>query len=332
MLYLAILTFLTIFLYFLTKRMLDEKINISTYKYQKLVKTYDKLFKENEALKASNSESERLLHDTIGLYDITREIRKVLDENRIFALFKEHINKHVRINDCLWLDSGQDISKYKNDLVIPITINKNNIGYLVAVGLNQNDEAKFKILAHQFISGIKGARLFKKIQELTVTDSLTEIFNRRYFLERYKEELERSRKFKYNLSFLMIDVDHFKDFNDHYGHLVGDAILREVTKTIKENIRQIDFMGRYGGEEISVVLTETNKEQAGLAAERIRHSIETKNIKVYDEEIKVTISIGIATFPFDTREEQKLIDFADQALYRAKEEGRNRTCMYGSTR
>ena len=91
--------------------------------------------------------------------------------------------------------------------------------------------------------------MYQKVQELTITDSLTQVYNRRYFLERFHEELERSQKNNLNLSFLMLDVDNFKKYNDRYGHLVGDAILRQVAKTIRDTVRQIDFIGRYGREE-----------------------------------------------------------------------------------
>jgi len=159
---------------------------------------------------------------------------------------------------------------------------------------------------------------------LAITDSLTGVSSRRYLMERFSEEIERSRKFKYNFSFLMVDIDHFKDYNDRYGHLVGDAILREVSKSIKENIRQIDLVGRYGGEEFSVILTETDKEGARLAAERIRQAIENKHIRIYDEDLRVTISIGVSIFPDDAYEARQLIEKADQALYQAKQAGRNR--------
>ena len=125
----------------------------------------------------------------------------------------------------------------------------------------------------------------------------------------------------------MIDIDNFKQFNDRYGHLVGDAILRQVAKTISQAVRQIDFIGRYGGEEISVVLAETNKEQANFAAERIRQAITAQVIKVYDEELKVTASIGVSTFPDNALNMQNLIEMADQALYLAKETGKNKVCF-----
>jgi diguanylate cyclase (GGDEF)-like protein len=140
--------------------------------------------------------------------------------------------------------------------------------------------------------------------------------------------MERSKKFNYRFSCLMIDIDHFKDYNDRYGHLVGDAILKEVSKSIKENIRQIDLIGRYGGEEFSIVLTETDKEKAQFVAERIRQAIEYKSIRVYDEDLKVTVSIGICEYPADGKNARELFDKADAALYQAKQEGRNRVCVY----
>ena len=126
----------------------------------------------------------------------------------------------------------------------------------------------------------------------------------------------------------MIDIDYFKDYNDRYGHIVGGAILRELAKTIQQNIRQVDLMGRYGGEEFSLILSETDKETVRFAAERIRRAIEDKRIRAYDEELKITVSIGISTFPFDGKDIKTLIDKADAALYRAKETGRNRVCIY----
>jgi len=217
---------------------------------------------------------------------------------------------------------------HEGSLVFPLVIQQDTIGYLIASQIREEDKERFQILAQQFLIGLKRALLYKKMQELAITDSLTQLFSRRHFLDRFKEELNRSRKFKYSFSFLMVDIDKFKDFNDKYGHLVGDAILREVSRTIKETIRQIDFVGRYGGEELSVILVETDKEQARFAAERLRQAVEAKNIRVYDEELKVTISIGIATFSRGSETADKLIESADKALYAAKQAGRNRVCAY----
>ena len=126
-----------------------------------------------------------------------------------------------------------------------------------------------------------------------------------------------------------MDVDHFKNFNDKFGHLVGDQILREIGRLIKENIREIDFAGRYGGEEFCVVLPVTDRYGANFAAERLRAAVEEASIKAYDTTIKATISIGIATFPTDGKTVMELLDKADWALYRAKKKGRNCICAFG---
>jgi diguanylate cyclase (GGDEF)-like protein len=284
---------------------------------------------ENTKLKTENSDLEKLTEETIALYDITNQICKTLDEDEIFSIFNEHINRYISIADCRFLKDDADLSQYSKHTVLPLKIHKSRIGYLVACGIEQKDKDKFYILAQQFLVGIKRAFLYRKVQELTITDSLTGVFNRRYFLEKFIEEIKRSKKFKHNFSFLMVDIDHFKSFNDNYGHLVGDAVLREVAKTIKENIRQIDFMGRYGGEELSIVSVETDKNQAGFVAQRIRQAIESRRVSVYDEVLQVTISIGVSTFPEDGNDASPLIDKADGALYLAKQTGRNRVCLYG---
>jgi diguanylate cyclase (GGDEF)-like protein len=146
-------------------------------------------------------------------------------------------------------------------------------------------------------------------------------------LEKLEEEINRSKKFKLSFSFLMVDVDNFKKINDNYGHLVGDVILRGVSKSIKDSTRQIDFMGRYGGEELAVILTETDKEESLVIAERIRQAVESNKIAAYDESLNVTISIGISLFPADATEVLSLIDKADQALYQAKQSGRNKVVL-----
>ena len=200
-------------------------------------------------------------------------------------------------------------------------------GYLAVDRILEADKEKFGILIQQYLFGLKRALLYQKVQGLTITDMLTNVYCRRYFLERFTEELKRSKKNKLSLAFLMIDIDNFKQFNDRYGHLVGDAILRQVAKTIRDAVRQIDFIGRYGGEEISVVLAETNKEQANFAAERIRQAIASELIRVYDEELTVTVSIGVSIFPDNALSMQNLIEIADQALYLAKETGKNKVCF-----
>ncbi|MCX5703008.1 MAG: GGDEF domain-containing protein, partial [Candidatus Omnitrophica bacterium] len=320
------LSLLTILLYIVVKKILEKGLAERKNNYTSLKNEYEKLVQENTGLKKDNSYLEGLAEETIALYDITKDICKTLDEKEIFDIFKERIKRYVAISDCRFLKLDADLAGYASYTVLPLKIHKSQIGYLVARGIKEKDRDKFHILAQQFLVGARRAFLYHKVQELAITDSLTSVFNRRYFFEKLDEEIKRAKKFKHRFSFLMIDIDHFKSFNDRYGHLVGDAVLREVAGAIKENIRQIDFMGRYGGEELSIVLVETEKDQAEYAAERIRQAVESRRLAVYDEVLEATISIGISMFPDDGNAAASLIDKADQALYLAKQAGRNRVC------
>lgn len=328
MLSLSILIILVIGGYIWLRRILEKSFLKVKAAYNSVQAEYEDLILENKNLKDTNSVLIKAAEETTTLYDITKEICKSLDEDKVFSNFSSQINKYIEIGDCKFLKGEIDLSQYKDCTILPLKLDKGHIGYLIASQIKDEDRDKFHILAQQFLLGIKRTILYEKVQELAITDSLTAVSSRRYLMMRLNEEIERSKKFKYNFSFLMTDVDHFKDYNDRYGHLVGDAILREVSKSIKENIRQIDLVARYGGEEFSVILTETDKDGARFAAERIRQAIGSKQIKVYDEDLRVTISIGISVFAQDGADAKTLIDCADQALYRAKGFGRNRVCLY----
>lgn len=289
-------------------------------KYKRLLSVQSHFNKDSQGL-------QDILERKIALYDMAKDISRSLDKDKIFESFYNQIHKYIKVKDCLMLPADADISQHSNYFILPLEIEKELIGYLAVSRMSDEDKDKFNILAQQFMLGIKRAFLYHRLQELAITDSLTGVFSRRYALERLEEEIARSQKFNYKFSVAMLDIDHFKGYNDRYGHLVGDAILKEISRVTKDSIRQIDLIGRYGGEEFLIVMTETDNSQAVLAGERIRKSIEDNPIKVYDEEMKVTVSIGIATFPDDAKDSAKLIDRADQALYKAKETGRNKVCV-----
>ena len=328
MLTLITLILLTIFLYARLKKLLYKNFIKLKNNYEGLKGEYALLVQENRELKTSNSDLEKLAGQTIALFDITKDICKSLEEDKVFAFFKNQINNYIQVSNCEFLKGNVDVSAYKGYIVIPLEIDSNPLGYLVANGIREEDRDKFHILAQQFILGLKRALLYQRVQELAITDSLTRISSRRYFLERAAEELERAKKQKSRFSFLMADVDRFKEYNDRYGHLVGDSILREVSGVIKENIREIDSVGKYGGDEFSLILSETDKPGAEFVAQRIRKIIETKNIRAYDEDLKITVSIGIASYPNDAKRLPLLIERADEALYQAKQSGRNKVCVY----
>ncbi|MCX5715521.1 MAG: sensor domain-containing diguanylate cyclase [Candidatus Omnitrophica bacterium] len=219
---------------------------------------------------------------------------------------------------------------HKDDIIaVPLVSRGRMIGALNIKGLSQAALEKFLIVSRQFSLAIKKVRMYERIQELAITDGLTGIFVRRYFLQELDEEFVRASRHKFKLSFLMIDLDHFKECNDKFGHLIGDAMLKETARVLKHNIREVDLIGRYGGEEFSVILPEADRVSAGLVAERLRRAVEANIFKAYDEVLHMTISVGVATFPQDASRSGDLIEQADKALYSAKAEGRNRVVFSG---
>jgi len=270
------------------------------------------------------------LENIIEIYEVTKDVCKSLDVDEVFEIFKNKLKEYIRLDDCRFLKDRVKLAAFPEYTVLPMNIDSRAVGYLLVKGIIQEEELKFNILVSQFFMGVKRALLYQQVQELAITDGLTSVFARRYFMGKLGEELERAIKFDLKFSFLMIDIDHFKEYNDRFGHLVGDVVLKETAATIKESIREIDIVGRYGGEEFTILLPETSPRNAYYAAERIRKAIAARRIKAYDEEITLTISIGIADFPKDAKDAAELIDNADTALYQAKQKGRNQVCAFSS--
>ena len=170
--------------------------------------------------------------------------------------------------------------------------------------------------------------MYSRTKEMSITDALTGLHNRRHFECSADREFLRAVRYKSPLTFAVIDIDWFKRINDTYGHLCGDKILKEVAFFINDSFRKTDMVFRYGGEEFVVILTETDKEQAKIPLERLRQRIEENNFKFQSTYLKVTVSIGYSD-ELDTSEDATdLFSFADKALYIAKENGRNQICSY----
>ncbi|MFC1521447.1 diguanylate cyclase [Elusimicrobiota bacterium] len=167
------------------------------------------------------------------------------------------------------------------------------------------------------------------VQE-TITDELTGIYNFRYFQELIKKELERARRYKRPLSVLIVDIDHYKHYNDTQGHEMGNVILKMIAQTLKETLRTEDTLSRYGGEEFGVLLPDTSTEQGFVVAERLRFNIESAPFPGEEKQPlgKLTVSIGGATFPDNAETTQALIEYADQALYKSKSDGRNKLTFF----
>ncbi len=165
----------------------------------------------------------------------------------------------------------------------------------------------------------------KKLAILSITDGLTDIFNYRYLSEVLEKECERTKRIEGNISCIIIDIDFFKNVNDKYGHPAGDYILQQLSKIFFKNLRRIDTIGRYGGDEFILILPETTAEGAKTLSEKLRRLIENKVFVFEGNSIRITISIGIASFLGEKKLTKELIiKSADDALYQAKNNGRNR--------
>lgn len=168
------------------------------------------------------------------------------------------------------------------------------------------------------------SRDFEQQYILATTDGLTELYNHRYFQEQIRMQVEQAKRYSSHFSLIIIDIDFFKKFNDTFGHQSGDAVLRQVAQTLRKNVRATDIVCRYGGEEMSIILPNTNKDEAFSTAQKICNCVASKKFKLTgDKETHVTISLGVATFPFDGDSASTIIEAADKRLYTAKNNGRN---------
>jgi diguanylate cyclase (GGDEF)-like protein len=165
--------------------------------------------------------------------------------------------------------------------------------------------------------------LYRQTIELAITDGLTNLYVQRYFKERVRDEVFRALEHKLPLCLMMIDVDNFKSYNDRYGHLVGDRVLKAVAQVLRETVRTVDLVARYGGEEFSVLLLKTPWSGAKIVAERIRQKVSEWDIIVAQKPTFVTVSVGVAELSPAFKSVESFIDSADQALYQAKADGKN---------
>jgi diguanylate cyclase (GGDEF)-like protein len=195
------------------------------------------------------------------------------------------------------------------------------------------DQMNGQLLERSIRYALERNELLKKIRDLAIRDPLTSLYNRRELHRFLDNEIIKSRRYNHSFSVLMIDVDHFKEINDRFGHRIGDEILQQVTQALVINSRGCDLSARYGGDEFTIVLPETSADQAWNSAERLRKVVEALSIQVINEnklleKIPMTICIGVAEYPVDASTGDALIDKADQALYQAKQLGSNRVVQF----
>ncbi|HZS03977.1 MAG TPA: diguanylate cyclase [Blastocatellia bacterium] len=207
--------------------------------------------------------------------------------------------------------------------------------WLGIVGLHQchqtrrweeDEKVLVEAMAKQMGVAISHAQLYEQLQDLAVRDGLTGLYNRRYFDQTLSLEFERARRFGHPLSLVMIDLDYLKKINDNFGHQSGDTAIRRISEAVNSTVRRVDIAARYGGEEFGVLMVETQPAGASAAAEGWRKAINQCSINGH----YLSASFGVATFPQHADTPEDLIKAADEALYRAKREGRNRVCVAGA--
>ncbi|MEW5978013.1 MAG: diguanylate cyclase [Acidobacteriota bacterium] len=240
---------------------------------------------------------------------------------------------------------GHQRARYrtKSFISVPLKINHRKIGVLnfsdKATGqpFDERDLALVESIASHASVALDRTDFYQKSEDLrriSITDALTELYNRRFFQERLTEEIERAKRHNQPIALFMMDLDNFKNYNDTYGHLAGDEALRIVAATLKKSVRNIDVVARYGGEEFAVILPMTGADSAKEIAERIRTGVAGRYFPddALQSVVKLTVSTGIASFPDDADNWFDLVGNADKALYLAKVAGKNKVCLFGKAR
>lgn len=257
-----------------------------------------------------------------GLAARTRELQYVRDV--------EKENRYIHYKSRM-AGTGSMVSMpltFKQGLVGVLNLHKERAGAF--------SESELKIIqsaGNQLAIAIENTQLYEKTRTLSNTDELTGLANRRYFHEILKRELAQSGRYQSSFSIIMVDIDYFKEFNDTHGHLNGDVALRRVAALMLQNTRGIDLVARFGGEEFIILLPKTVREGAHAAAEKLRQCVAAEAIPLAggaENVTNLTISLGLAEFPGDSKDIYELIDLADRALYLAKERGRNRTVAWSN--
>ena len=223
----------------------------------------------------------------------------------------------------------------KELIIVPLKGKEKIIGLIVADNIftqkpiTGEDVKIFVMLANQAGLAIENSQLYEMVVQKSHTDSITQVWNHGFFQHTLSEEMEKAKSANEKLTLLMIDIDNFKKLNDTYGHQNGDILLRELARLLKKSSRDRDFVCRYGGEEFSIILTQTSKEQGFDIAERMREEIAHHSFPKFhaDKDLNIHVSIGLATSPDDAASKEELIAKADKAMYIAKFGGKNQTCI-----
>jgi diguanylate cyclase (GGDEF)-like protein len=269
-------------------------------------------------------------------YDLANFKSKVVDDyykKSDYNIMLENISLNRTNGPAILADTKKKKDVLESFYTVPLNLKNKNLG-LLAVSHSRPDafgseEKKFiSLLAEHSSIAINNATLHKRIKKLSITDGLTGVYCFRYFQEKLEDELKRAQRYQEPLGLIIMDIDGFKQVNDSYGHPAGDSILKNIADMLKNECRDIDIVCRYGGEEFAVILPETDTEGAFYLAERIRKTVKNYEFKSPENDtFNLTVSCGVASYPHSSKEKDGLIKSADDALYKAKNEGKNKTAL-----
>ena len=233
-----------------------------------------------------------------------------------------------------FLNYGEDDDAIHSVLFVPMIRNQMVTGILCvqseAVNMYTRDhQTILELIAPYAATALENAWLFSKIENQAITDELSTVYNRHYFNQTLKLEVERGRRYQRPLSLMIIDIDNFKAINDHYGHICGDEVIQHLGSVLKKNVRESDILARFGGDEFAIIMPETSAAQAEAVCKKIENLFHQESLKFDEAEIHLTASIGLAEMVYETdKKAEDLIYKADYAMYHAKRSGRDRVFVY----
>jgi len=269
-----------------------------------------------------------ILKSTCGTHRESEQVELPINEKStggLSYLKRTPVNSPNISQEPLYPWNGEESRKFSSLLTVPLRVRDRNLGVLSVYRRRERFSSSqiemAEIFASQSAIAIMNRNYLDHFQRVAITESLTGLYNRGYFYQRLGEEMNRAERTGRPLSILFIDLDYLKLINDSCGHLAGDKALKEISEIIRACIRKVDISARYSGDEIVIVLPETNDNLAFQVAERIRRKVANT---LFQRGIPLTVSIGIATYPKDASEPRVLLDRADKAMYQAKQKGRNR--------
>lgn len=317
------------------------------YTLQQISQAITSIFDMNELLKFVNDVIIGVMgvyHSTIALCHGTQNKLKVqvssIFDKKDLAIVSDYINCDILKSSTdgghSMIDNNVNAEEYpftqgrniKSMICVPLLAKGNTLGIVLIEhsikNAFDNDTVRLlEIISQQVSIAIENARLYQQMHDLATLDGLTGAYNRLFFQDKLEEEYKKAHEIGYDLSFIIFDIDHFKKFNDTYGHLFGDLVLKTLSSHIMRTLRKEDIFARYGGEEFVILLPHTTIEQAKEKAEELRISVSQLNITDRVVSASVTISIGVSTYPQCAGKSTELISTADDALYEAKHAGRN---------